>query len=103
MRRHGISFWSCVYDHPLCRQQEMEFAKEMGVALYKVRDTYKVAADLNEIAKALIEAATMPSAPALRTIVRSLAVQIVDAATRVEGIKDIVDEVMSMPNPEGTE
>lgn len=83
-------------------QRELEFAKDMGVTLYKVRDdASKVAPDLDEIAYALIEAANMPSsAAAIRTIVRALAVQIVDAATKVEGIKDIVDETMSMPEAE---
>lgn len=83
-------------------QRELEFAKDMGRTLYKVRDdASRLAPDLNEIAYALIEAANMPSGAAtLRTIVRALAVQIVDAATKVEGIKDIVDETMSMPEAE---
>lgn len=79
---------------------EQEFIREMGMALYKIRDAAKVASDLDSIGYALYEAAGMQDTKALRTIVRALAQQVGECVTTLEGIRDIVDKTMSMPEAE---
>ena len=73
---------------------------KMGRALYKIYDASKVASDLNNITNALLEAATMPSTTALRTIVKALAIQVGEAAARVEDIRYFVDEGLAFPEAE---
>lgn len=79
---------------------EQEFVKEMGVALYKIRDAAKVASDLDSIGYALYEAAEMQDTKALRIIVKALAQQIGECVTTIEGIRDLVDKTTSMPEAE---
>lgn len=82
------------------KNTEQEFVKEMGMALYKIRDAAKVASDLDSIGYALYEAAEMQDTKALRTIVKALAQQIGECVTTIEGIRDLVDKTTSMPEAE---
>lgn len=81
--------------------REKEKALRMELALGEINDKLFEMSELADIGHALIEAATMPSEDALRTIARAL-------AHRVYALADIRDEIgeevlrgLKEPEPEG--
>lgn len=83
--------------------REKEKALRMELALANINDKLLELSELASISTALIEAATMPSEDALRTIVRAL-------AFRLEYLDDVRDEIESAvtdglrePEAEGAE
>lgn len=79
---------------------EDERILRMDAALNRIEGVVKELQEIDSIVNALIEAATMPSSTALRTIVRALAFRLGDMSAKAEDIIEIVNSGFTVPEAE---